>query len=206
MLGFKSSYAEYVQFNAALDVYLTTLGTEALWLKRCSVALVSTLAARHVLCPINDNDSDETLIRLTSVMEMNAGATPDHRGVVKPAVAAATISGMARKIKAFILKRTDKQVTKMLNGLAEPLDIVTALEKTFLFRRRREVKLLFSETADRLIYQAMTQVLVQHLYLVQQIVLVQYPGLAQFLTLRLDMHLLPFQASSTPLPIPALVL
>ncbi|AOW06132.1 hypothetical protein B0I73DRAFT_34609 [Yarrowia lipolytica] len=159
MLGFKSTYAEYLQFNNGLNAYLSRLGNEALWLKRCSVALVATLAARHVLCPINDNDTDETLLRLASVMEANSRVSPQQRPSVSSS--ALMISGadndnysetniyeLSQNVMAYILSKTDGQLRKLLEGISEPLDASSTIKKAFKLRRRREVKKLFSQTVD----------------------------------------------------------
>ncbi|VBB89704.1 YALIH222S10e02410g1_1 [Yarrowia lipolytica] len=151
MLGFKSTYAEYLEFNDDLNAYLSTLGNEALWLKRCSVSLVSTLAARQVLCPISDNDTDETLIRLASFMgASNSGGQKQQKQSLQPASSASKLILVSRKIKEYILTRTDPQLGDMLKGISEPIDIATTIEKTFKLRRRREVRTLFSETLDRI--------------------------------------------------------
>lgn len=160
MLGFKSDYAEYLEFNTSLNAYLSGLGNEALWLKRCSVALVATLAARHVLCPINDNDTDETLLRLASVMDANSGGSRQEQRPNSFSSALVRSGGgdnndpevsvydLSRKIMGYILSKTDGQLRKLLEGISEPLDAISAIKKAFKLRRRREVKELFSETVD----------------------------------------------------------
>ncbi|KAG5357474.1 hypothetical protein CJU90_6310 [Yarrowia sp. C11] len=170
MLGFKSTYAEYLDFNNGLNAYLSSLGNEALWLKRCSVALVATLAARHVLCPINDNDTDETLLRLASVMEENSSGSA-RRGPTNASSFAMVVSGestngndtqtnvyeLSQKVMAYILSGTDGQLRKLLEGISEPLDAISTIKKAFKLRRRREVKKLFSETVDHVNTQRIRQ-------------------------------------------------
>ncbi|KAG5366085.1 hypothetical protein CJU89_0495 [Yarrowia sp. B02] len=164
MLGFKSSYAEYLDFNNRLNAYLSSLGNEALWLKRFSVALVATLAARHVLCPINDNDSEETLLRLTSVMEANSDAKkrqtppanpaafnfgPSSQSLVVRDASGTSVYDLAKKITDYVLEQTDGQLRKLLNGISEPCDAISVIKKAFKVRRRQEIKKLMSETVDR---------------------------------------------------------
>lgn len=157
MLGFKSSYAEYVEFNTELDLYLKSLGNEALWLKRFTVSLVATLAAGHRLCPISDADSDETLIRLSSMLDSNSGGQQPRTQSQGVPSSALVVSGttdnpvydLSKKITAYVLSKTDGQLHKLLEGIWEPVEAIATIKKAFKLRRRKEAKALFLETLDR---------------------------------------------------------
>lgn len=168
MLHFRSAYWEYLEFITRLNVHLANLGNDALWLKRFSIGTVDGLASRFELCPISDDDTDEALVRLISVMDANR--RPDRLGhgsgngtqqspeYIEDSGSAMATTGqwkqtnirqLARKIMSFILSYTDEQLRKVLAGTDEPVDALQILKQVFRRQKRREVKELFAKTVDQ---------------------------------------------------------